>query len=54
MSDTAVKILHIGEELIQTRGYTAMIIRQYRDTFASQLEAIKSDPHRPTWEALDF
>ena len=30
------------------------IIRRYRDTFASQLEAIKNDPDKTAWEALDF
>lgn len=83
MSDTASKILDVGQELIQTRGYTAMsfqdiatqvgikkpsvihhfpskadlgvaIIQRYRDTFASQLEAIKKDPHKTAWEALEF
>ncbi len=83
MTDTATKILDIGQELIQTRGYTAMsfqdiaarvgikkpsvihhfpskadlgvaIIQRYRDTFASQLETLKKDPHTTAWEALDF
>ena len=83
MTDTASKILDVGQELIQTRGYSAMsfqdiagqvgikkpsvihhfpsksdlgvaIIRRYRDTFASQLEAIKSDPHKTAWQALEF
>jgi len=83
MSDTATKILDVGQELVQTRGYTAMsfqdiaaqvgikkpsiiyhfpsksdlgvaIIRRYRDTFAAQLEAIKSDPCKTAWEALEF
>ena len=30
------------------------IIQRYRDTFASQLEAIKNDPDKTAWEALDF
>lgn len=83
MTDTASKILDIGQELIQTRGYTAMsfqdiavqvgikkpsiihhfpskmhlgvaIIRRYRDTFASQLDAIKKDPNKSAWDALEF
>ena len=83
MTDTADRILDVGQELIQTRGYTAMsfqdiavqvgikkpsvihhfpsksdlgvaIIKRYRDTFASQLEAIKNDPHKTAWEALAF
>lgn len=83
MTDTATKILDVGQELIQTRGYTAMsfqdiagrvgikkpsvihhfpskadlgvaIIRRYRDTFASQLEAIERNPQTSAWEALDF
>lgn len=83
MTDTATKILDVGQELIQTRGYTAMsfqdiaaqvgikkpsvihhfsskaalgvaIIQRYRDTFASQLEAIKKDPRKTAWEALEF
>ncbi len=83
MTDTASKILDVGQELIQTRGYSAMsfqdiagkvgikkpsvihhfpskaelgvaIIRRYRDTFASQLEAIQSDPRKDAWGALDF
>lgn len=83
MSETASKILDVGQELIQTRGYTAMsfqdiatrvgikkpsvihhfaskselgvaIIRRYRDTFATQLEAIKCDPQKTAWDALEF
>ena len=83
MSDTATKILDVGQELIQTRGYTAMsfqdiatqvgikkpsvihhfpskmdlgvaIIQRYRETFASQLEAIKKDPNKSAWAALEF
>ena len=83
MTDTSSQILDVGQELIQTRGYTAMsfqdiatrvgikkpsvihhfpsksdlgvaIIQQYRDTFASQLEAIKEDPQKTAWEALEF
>ena len=83
MTDTSSKILDIGQELIQTRGYSAMsfqdiaarvgikkpsiihhfpskadlgaaIIQRYRDTFASQLEAIQKDPQKTAWEALDF
>ena len=83
MSDTATKILDVGQELIQTRGYTSMsfqeialqvgikkpsvihhfssksdlgvaIIRRYRDTFASQLDAIKNDQHKTAWDALEF
>jgi TetR/AcrR family transcriptional repressor of nem operon len=83
LSDTATKILDVGQELIQTRGYSAMsfqdiavqvgikkpsvihhfpskadlgvaIIRRYRDTFASQLEAINKDPDKTAWEALEF
>jgi TetR/AcrR family transcriptional repressor of nem operon len=83
MTDTSSKILDVGQELIQTRGYTAMsfqdiatrvgikkpsvihhfpskaalgvaIIQRYRDTFADQLEAIKHDPDKTAWEALDF
>jgi TetR/AcrR family transcriptional repressor of nem operon len=83
MKETATKILDVGQELIQTRGYTAMsfqdiavqvgikkpsvihhfpskadlgvaIIQRYRDTFASQLEAIKNDPDKTAWEALEF
>ena len=83
MTDTATKILDIGQELIQTCGYTAMsfqhiatqvgikkpsvihhfpskadlgvaIIQRYRDTFASQLEAIENDPDKTTWQALEF
>ena len=75
MTDTATKILDVGQELIQTRGYSAMsfqdiaeqvgikkpsvihhfpsktklgvaIIQRYRDTFASQLEAINKDPDK--------
>ncbi len=30
------------------------IIQRYRDTFAGQLEAIKNDPDKTAWEALDF
>ena len=30
------------------------IIQRYSDTFASQLEAIKKDPHQTAWEALEF
>ncbi len=83
MSDTAAKILDVGQALIQTRGYTAMsfqdialqvgikkpsiihhfpskadlgvaIIRRYRDTFASQLDALNNNPDTTAWEALDF
>lgn len=83
MTDTASKILDAGQELIQTRGYTAMsfqdiavqvgirkpsvihhfpskadlgvaIIQRYRDTFAVQLEAIKNDPEKNAWDALEF
>lgn len=83
MTDTATRILDTGQELIQTRGYTAIsfqdiatqvgikkpsvihhfpskavlgvaIIQRYRDTFASQLEAIRKDPDKTAWEALDF
>ncbi|MFT4767996.1 MAG: TetR/AcrR family transcriptional repressor of nem operon [Glaciecola sp.] len=83
MTDTATKILDVGQELIQTRGYSAMsfqhiagrvgikkpsiihhfpskatlgvaIIRRYRDTFTSQLDAIKKNPQTSAWEALDF
>lgn len=83
MTDTATRILDAGQELIQTRGYTAMsfqdiasqvgikkpsvihhfpskadlgvaIIQRYRDTFASQLEAIGNDSKKTAWEALDF
>ena len=83
MSDTATKILDVGQQLIQTRGYTAMsfqdiavqvgikkpsvihhfpskadlgvaIIRRYRDTFASQLEAVNKDPDKTAWKALEF
>lgn len=83
MSDTATKILDVGQQLIQTRGYTAMsfqdiavqvgikkpsvihhfpskadlgvaIIRRYRDTFATQLEAVSKDPDKNAWKALEF
>lgn len=83
MSETASRILDVGQELIQTRGFTAMsfqdiatqvgikkpsvihhfasksdlgvaIIRRYRDTFAVQLETIKSDPQKSAWDALEF
>lgn len=83
MTDTASKILDVGQDLIQTRGYSAMtfqdiaaqvgikkpsvihhfpsksdlgvaIVRRYRDTFATQLEEIKSDPQKNVREALDF
>ena len=30
------------------------VIRRYRDTFASQLEAIKKDPDKTAWQALEF
>ena len=75
MTDTSSKILDVGQELIQTRGYNAIsfqdiatrvgikkpsvihhfpskaalgvaIIQRYRDTLASQLEAIKNDPDK--------
>ena len=81
--DTATKILDVGQELIQTRGYTAMsfqdialqvgikkpsvihhfpgkaalgaaIVHRYRDTFASQLEAIERDSHKTAWDALEL
>jgi TetR/AcrR family transcriptional repressor of nem operon len=83
VSDTSTKILDVGQELIQTRGYTAMsfqdiavrvgikkpsiihhfpskpvlgvaIIRRYRETFASQLEAINKDSDKTAWDALEF
>ena len=83
MTDTSSKILDVGQELIQTRGYTAMsfqdiatqvgikkpsvihhfpskadlgvaIIQRYRDTFASELEAIKKDPNKTAREVLEF
>lgn len=83
MSDTATRILDVGQGLIQTRGYSAMsfqdiaaqvgikkpsvihhfpskselgaaIIQRYRDAFAVQLVAIKNDPEKSAWEALDF
>ncbi|MDG2278506.1 MAG: TetR/AcrR family transcriptional regulator [Pseudomonadales bacterium] len=83
MSDTASKILDVGQELIQTRGYSSMsfqdiavqvgikkpsvihhfasksdlgvaIVRRYRDTFATQLQAIEEDPNKTAWEALAF
>jgi len=83
MTDTASKVLDVGQELIQTRGYTAMsfqdiatqvgikkpsvihhfpskadlgvaIIQRYRATFASELEAIKKDPNKATWDVLEF
>ena len=83
MSDTATKILDVGQQLIQTRGYTAMsfqdiavqvgikkpsvihhfpskadlgvaIIRRYRDTFGTQLEAVSKDPDKNAWKALEF
>lgn len=83
MTDTATKILDSAQELIQTRGYTAMsfqdiatqveirkpsiihhfpskaalgvaVIQRYRETFANQLEAVKSDPDKTAWDALDY
>ena len=30
------------------------IIQRYSDTFATQLEAIKQDPQKTAWEALEF
>lgn len=32
----------------------AAIVQRYRDTFASQLAAIKNDPDKSAWDALDF
>jgi TetR/AcrR family transcriptional repressor of nem operon len=83
MNETATKILDVGQELIQTRGFTAMsfqdiaaevgikkpsvihhfpskanlgvaIIQRYRDTFASQLDAIRADSEKNAFDALDF
>ena len=83
MSDTRSKILDVGQQLIQTRGFTAMsfqeiavqvgikkpsiihhfpsksdlgvaIIQRYRNTFATQLEAIKNDSSKNAWDALAF
>ena len=83
MTGTSSRILDIGQQLIQTRGYTAMsfqdiavqvgikkpsiihhfasksvlgvaIIQRYRNSFAAQLDAIKKDPNKSAWEALEF
>jgi len=83
MNETAVKILDVAQELIQTRGFTAMsfqdiaaqvgikkpsvihhfpskanlgvaLIQRYRDTFTSQLDAIRTNPDKNAWDALEF
>ena len=30
------------------------VIQRYRDTFAVQLQAIKADPGKTAWDALEF
>jgi len=83
VTNTATRILDTAQELIQTRGYTAMsfqaiaelvdirkpsvihhypnkaalgvaVIQRYRETFATQLKAVKADPDKTAWDALDF
>jgi TetR/AcrR family transcriptional repressor of nem operon len=83
LTDTSTKILDTAQELIQTRGFSAMsfqhiaalvdikkpsvihhfpnkaalgvaVIQRYRDTFAVQLQAIKADPGKTAWDALEF
>ena len=83
MNATADRILDVGQELIQTGGFSVMsfqdiasevgirkpsiihhfptkaelgvaIIRRYRDTFASQLQQIRKDPAKSSWDALEL
>ena len=83
VTNTATKILDAAQELIQTRGFSAMsfqhiaelvsirkpsiihhfpsksalgvaVIQRYRESFAVQMRAIKADPDKTAWDALEF